>query len=112
MKNFYLVVEPWEKDTEKYYKLKRETVLNTIKPICDAFGIVDYDYVIELDREGLPLKEQLYVEGQSINCFGNSIGAVVKELINFVWISSGICDRLCHFREQTLNQLKTSWLRN
>ena len=29
---------------------KREQVLNAIKPICEAFKIVDYDYVIDYEK--------------------------------------------------------------
>lgn len=43
MKDFYSISEPYIKDRNEYRKCKRETVLNTIKPICDAFGIKDYD---------------------------------------------------------------------
>ena len=32
-----------------YLQSKREEVLNLIKPICNAFSIKDYDYIIEED---------------------------------------------------------------
>lgn len=51
MKNFYLIHET--KD-----KIKRETILEAIKPICEVFGITDYDYILNDE------KERLVVEGQ------------------------------------------------
>ena len=33
MKDFYSISEPYIKDRNEYRKCKRETVLNTIKPI-------------------------------------------------------------------------------
>ena len=48
MKNFYLIHET--KD-----KTKRETILEAIKPICEVFGITDYDYI--LNNEKLELKD-------------------------------------------------------
>lgn len=45
MKNFYNINEPLYIEKNNYYKHKRETVLETIKPICDAFEITDYDYL-------------------------------------------------------------------
>nr|DAK85951.1 MAG TPA: structural protein [Caudoviricetes sp.] len=46
MKDFYSICEPWSNDIEFYRKGKRKTVLKTIKPICEAFGISDYDYIL------------------------------------------------------------------
>ena len=78
-------------DNKEYYANKRKTVLETIKPICDAFGIKNYDYYIELDDRDIPVRERLIVEGQAIGCLCNSIGATVRELIGYIWIKSGAC---------------------
>ena len=84
MKDFYNEVEPYnfEMTAREYYEGKRNKVLATIKPICNAFGIKDYDYICNLD------KEKLIVEGEKIDCSRNSIGAIVMELINYIWINT------------------------
>lgn len=111
MKYFDNITEPFSIDNREYYKGKRETVLETIKPICEAFGIADYDYCIELNKWGSPIKERLIVEGQAIGCMGNSIGSTVRELIGYLWVKSGACDRIYNFRTQTLNQVKQYWIK-
>lgn len=75
-----------------YYESKRKAVLETIKPICDAFGIADYDYILN-DKYG-----RLVIEGQHIGRCCNSISAIVRELITYLFV--------CAFETQTLNQLK------
>ena len=84
MKDFYNETEPYnfEMTAREYYDGKRNKVIATIKPICDAFGIKDYNYVCDLH------KEMLVVEGEMIDCFRNSIGAIVMELINYIWINT------------------------
>ena len=103
MKDFYSIIEPYIKDRNEYRKCKRETVLNTIKPICDAFGIKDYDYILNDN------KERLVIEGTQIGCACNSIVATVRELITYLFVVYS-SDRLCAFKTQTLNQLKASWI--
>ena len=103
MKDFYSISEPYIKDRNEYRKCKRETVLNTIKPICDAFGIKDYDYILNDN------KERLVIEGTQIGCCCNSIGATVRELITYLFVVYS-SDRLCAFKTQTLNQLKAYWI--
>lgn len=90
MKDFYNEVEPYnfEMTAREYYEGKRNKVLATIKPICNAFGIKDYDYICNLD------KEKLVVEGEKIDCSGNSIGAIVTELINYIWENTYAAKRL------------------
>lgn len=95
MKNFYAV-----KETED----KRQCVLDTIKPICEVFGITDYDYILTKE------KERLVIEGQEIGCRCNSIGATVMELINYIWIKTVAENRYTPFHKQTLNSLKTYWI--
>jgi hypothetical protein len=87
---------------------KREVVLDTIKPICNAFGIVDYDYVID-ESKGM---ERLVVEGQAIGCRCNSINAVVDELVNYIWIVFYAQERdIGAFSTQTLNAIKRYWIK-
>lgn len=104
MKNFYRISEPWENDIELYRKKKRETVLETIKPICDAFEITDYDYICNGSQE------RLIIEGTQIGCASNSIGATVRELIVFIFVKYG-SDKLGAFKTQTLNKLRCYWIK-
>lgn len=84
MKDFYNEVEPFnlEMTAREYYEGKRNKVIATIEPICNAFGIKNYNYVCDLH------KEMLVVEGEMIDCYRNSIGAIVMELINYIWINT------------------------
>ena len=77
MKDFYSVREKGEVGAADYYEKKRETVLETVKPICEAFGITDYDYLISHNG----ILEYLAVEGTYLNCTRNSIVGIVKTLL-------------------------------
>ena len=94
MKDFYRINEG---------KDKRQTVLDIIKPICDVFGITDYDYIITSE------KERLIVENVEIGCRCNSIGATVMELINYIWVETVAKNKFTPFHKQTLNSLKRYW---
>ena len=108
MINFERIVEKaGTEDVAAYYASKRETVLETIKPICEAFGIKDYDYVVNL---GPGQKETLIVEGQKIGCSCNSIGATVRELITYIFIESGGMDKIYHFKPAVRNELTEYWI--
>lgn len=97
MKDFYLEHET--KDTPK-----REKVLEVIKPICEVFGITNYDYILNEE------KERLIVEGQEIGCRCNSIGSTVMELINYIWCNSFAESRhLGAFEKQTMKVIKQYW---
>ena len=80
MKDFYSVMEKGEVGAADYYEKKRETVLETIKPICEAFEITDYDYEVKEDGR----LEILWVEGTGIDCTRNSIAATVRTLVNYI----------------------------
>lgn len=111
MKYFQSINEPhYNGNVEEYYKNKREVVLKTIKPICEAFGIKNYDYVTKIENNCC-ISERLIVEGQAIGCYCNSIYATVNELIGYIWVRSGACDKVCDFRTQTLNQVKRYWIK-
>ena len=104
MKDFYSISEKYVEDTAEYLNNKRKTVLETIKPICDAFGIKNYDYNVQGHCE------RLVIEGTVIGCTSNSIGATVRELIVFLFVVYA-ADKLSCFKTQTLNQLKQYWMR-
>lgn len=106
MKNFYREREPLYTGNDKNYdQQKRSKVLSVIKPICDVFEIKNYDYVLNEHHE------RLIVEGQAIGCRGNSIGSIVMELINYIWLNSYAENRcLGAFEKQTIRQLKCYWI--
>ena len=85
---------------------KRESVLSAIKPICEVFGIVDYDYII--DERG---KERLKLNDTYIGCDGNSVSAVIDELIGYIIIKKYCRNRsLGAFDKQTRNYIKRYWI--
>lgn len=105
MKDFYREHEGYNPfwTHEEYMKNKREKVLEVIKPICEAFGIHNYDYEVHPH-------EILVVEGQRIGCEANSIGAVVMELIGYIFVNAYAKNMyLGAFEKQTLNVLKRHW---
>lgn len=107
MKDFYREREDYKPfwTHEEYMKNKREKVLEVIKPICEAFGIHNYDYEVHPH-------EILVVEGQRIGCASNSVGAVVMELIGYIFVNTYAKSRsLGAFEKQTLNVLKRYWCR-
>ena len=77
-----------------------------IKPICEALNIENYKYTIEKDGN-----EYLVLNGQKIGCTGNSISAVVDELIAYVFITRYCRNRnLGAFHKQTINHIKRYWV--
>ena len=92
----------------KNLQAKRKEVLEVISPICEAFKIDDFDYIIsETGRQD----ETLRIYDSYIGCSCNSVEAVIDELIGWLFVT-----RFCKyrsigaFRKQTLNAIKTYWL--
>ena len=88
---------------DDYLIKKRLEVLETIKPMCEAFRIRDYDYVITEDNN-----EMLSLYENYICCDCNSIRAVEMELVGYLFI--------CYYREmcfpfktQLTNYIKRYW---
>lgn len=98
-------------DSKEYYYDKRVGVLETIKPICEAFGINEYDYIIDFSKNAKCPNEQLILNGQKIGCCCNSKSAVVDELIGYIFIK-----RWCHnnslgvFSTQCKNVITRYWI--
>lgn len=91
----------------EYLEQKRLEVLKEIKPICEAFGIKDYDY--ELHNEGQT--EILRIERTTIGCTWNSISAVVDELIGYIFIRIWCKNRcLGAFENQAKSVIKQHWI--
>ena len=86
---------------------KRIEVLKAIKPICEAFKIKDYDYVIQETGQ----IETLVLNGQKIGCSCNSIDAVINEVIGYIFVKIYCRNNyIGAFRTQTLNAIKQYWL--
>lgn len=91
----------------KYLEEKRKEVLEAIKPICEVFGIKEYDYLIQETGR----TESLFLNGTKIACSGNSISAIVDELIGYIFVKRWTRNRtLGAFQTQTLNVIKRYWL--
>lgn len=91
-----------------YYLKKRESILQEIKPICAAFGINDYDYIVY----GEAKLEILKLGNTFIGCTGNSVSAVVDELIGYIFITRYCRNRsLVAFDKQTKNHIMRYWLK-
>lgn len=105
MKDFYREHEPHSGNKEEYRKLMREKVLEVIKPICDAFGITNYDYIYDEHQE------RLILEGQAIGCACNSIGATVNELIGYIFAKHYAKETYWAFKPQTLAHIKRHWIK-
>lgn len=97
-----------EKETCKFLKQKRREVLNAIKSIMEAFGITDYDYVV--NEEGCQ-RETLIIEGQKIGCSANSVSATINEVIGYLFVEIYAKDRwIGRYKTQTLKAIKEYWI--
>ena len=86
---------------------KRTEVLQAIKPICEAFKITDYDYIVD-HSQGI---ERLIINETEIGCSCNSISAVIDELIGYIFIKKYCRNRsLGAFETQVKNQIKRYWI--
>ena len=93
---------------KEYLEKTRLDVLDTIKPICEAFIIDDYDY--EINAEGQT--EVLRVCDVRIGCSCNSIDAVKHELIGFIFLRTWCRYRsLGAFDTQCKNVIKRYWIK-
>ncbi len=89
-----------------YLGQKRIDALKEITPICEVFGIKDFDYYVNTETGN----EELILNGTRIGCCGNSIYAIKNELIGYIFINTFCKSRdLGRFRTQTLNAIKRYW---
>ena len=87
---------------------KREQVLNAIKPICEAFKIDDYDYVIDYEK-GI---ERLRIYDTEIGRSCNSVSAIIDELVGYIFVNRWTRNRhLGAFQTQVLNVIKRYWIK-
>jgi hypothetical protein len=90
----------------EYLEQKRLEVLKDIKPICEAFGIQDYDY--EVSDKGQ--SETLRLNQTRIGCSCNSIFAIEQELIGYIFVKMWKDRSLGAFENQTKRVIKRYWL--
>jgi len=87
---------------------KRTQVLAALTPICEAFGIKDFDYIVISENHA----ERLKLNNVLIGCASNSVSAVVDELIGYLFVT-----RFCKnkyigaFKTQTLNAVRGNWIK-
>ena len=93
-------------DQLEHLKEKRLEVLESIKPICEAYGIDDYDY--EVNSHGQ--REVLRIYDTKIGCSCNSIHAVKQELTGYIFISMWKDRSLGAFSPQTKKEIKRYWI--
>ncbi len=87
---------------------KREEVLKAIKPICEAFKIKDYDYIVSETGQ----METLRICNTKIGCTSNSISAVIDELIGYIFVSIYCRNRyIGAYKTQTLNRVMEYWIK-
>lgn len=87
-------------------KEKRDIILKSIKPICEAYGI-KCDYIIEND----PKNEILILDNQNINCTSNSIEAVADEVVGYIFVN--IYSKRHYigpYKIETLNAIQKYWV--
>lgn len=95
-----------DEKTFLHYSRKKEEVLRAIDPICNAFGIKNVDYKIEVDT----LSEKLCVEDTVIGCTGNSVTAVVDELTAYIFVRRYCRNRhLGPFHKRVINHITRYW---
>lgn len=89
---------------DEYLIKKRLEVLEAIKPICDAFNIKDYDYEIKDNHE------ILRIYNTKIGCDSNSIYAIKKELVGYLFICY-YKESCLPFKAQVFNRIKCYWIK-
>ncbi len=91
----------------KYLNQKRVIILDTIKPICEAYGITNYDYEIKETGQS----EILVINGTRIGCSSNSINAVIQELTGYIFLMKWRDRYLGAFETQTCNVIRRYWIK-
>ena len=90
-----------------YLEQKRKEVLEEIKPICEAFKIKDYGYIVKESGQ----RETLRIYNTYIGCSCNSISAVIDELIGWIFVKIYCKNRsIGAFEKQTLNVIRKYWI--
>lgn len=91
----------------EYLENKRLEVLEAIKPICEAFNISNYDYLVKSSGQ----RETLKIEDTYIGCSSNSVSAVIDELVGYIFICRWRGRSLGAFGTQTKNVIRLYWIK-
>lgn len=91
-------------DHQKYLEEKRTEVLRMVAPICEAFGIKDYDYDLSNKDERLVLNNEV-----SIGCKATSLERIKTELVGYIFVCHYKRENLGPFETQVMNQVKRYW---
>ena len=95
------------RNTLVYLEKKRVEALEAIKPICEAFGIKEYDYLISETGQ----RETLVLNGQKIGCTADSIDSIIDEVIGYIFICRYCRNRsIGVFSTQTKNVIRQYWI--
>lgn len=80
-------------------------IKKAIKPLCKIFKI-NYGYI-----DLLPLEEILFLNGQKINCTGDSVEQIRDKVIGYIFAEI-YCksNSIGAFQKQTLNVIKKDWI--
>ena len=90
-----------------YLETKRLEVLKEIKPICEAYGITKYDYIVD----EIGQHETLIIYNTRIGCSSNSISAIIQELTGYIFLMKWRDRWLGSFDTQTKNVIKRYWIK-
>lgn len=95
------------RETDNYLENKRIEIMEAIKPICEAFNITEYDYVVK----EIGQRETLIIYDTKIGCSYNSISAVIQELVGYIFLMKWKERHLGTFETQTKNVIKQYWIK-
>lgn len=85
---------------------KRHDVLEAIAPICSAFKIDDYDYIVSETGQS----ETLRIYDTHIGCSCNSIEAIIDELIGYLFVKRYCRHRsIGAFQPRMINEIRRYW---
>lgn len=97
------------KSLEEYDKIVkplkelRQKVVEKIKPICSAFEIYDYDFLVGYGNQCLKLNNV------KINCTYNSEEAILNELIGYLFVTKYAEMNYIGNSEEVLETIKCKW---
>ncbi len=85
---------------------KRDRILKIIDPICHAFGIDEFDYVVDKDSKN----EYLVLPGGKISCTSNSESAIMDELIGYLFVKRYCRHRAGYIPTPAINAVQRYWV--
>ena len=93
---------------KEYYSEFRLEVLKSLTPKLNAWGITDFDFIVDFDENGHLKHEYLRIHKDIVGCMFDSLHAIEEEAIG--WLFLYIWERsLGAFEIQTTNVIKRFW---